>query len=87
MTTDPMDPGYRYYPPEPDDVEEAEELYLSDEILCDACEATKEALVGTDTDERPWGSAIGCKACLAEAHDAIEREREEKEDLDRIRGN
>ncbi len=87
MITDPNDPGYRYYPNEDFDEIEADELVRDDEILCDACEATKEALVGTDTDERPWGSAIGCKACLAEAHDAIEREREEKEDLDRIRGN
>lgn len=75
----------KHYPYESLDDCDADDLVRDDEILCDACEETKESYAGLDSDERPWGSAIGCPACLDAAHDAIEREREEREDEDRIR--
>lgn len=83
MITDPMEPGYRDYPNESYEDIEADDLYGADEILCDACEATKESLAGTDSDERPWGSAIGCKACKQAVQDAIDLEKSDRDDFDR----
>lgn len=80
------DPDERYYPPEPsEDDLEADDLYQSDEILCDACEDVKESLAGTDIDERPWGSAIGCQACKQAVQDAIDLEKSDQDDFDRWR--
>lgn len=85
MTTDPMEPGYRDYPPDPPNLYEEEDLFASGEVLCELCEEKKEAARGCDECDPNWGTFIDCKACKQEAADAIEREREEKEDLDRIR--